>query len=175
MRVFCQRSSFFGVKSLQADVTRTYVWRETDAAQTTHASNPRKAHLPRATSFPPHLETNSLHRRSIETVTTSIMADDKSDADTSHQDSGSQTSPSPRAGGNGAGADDLGATEQDADSFNNNIPVFLDRTFRMIENVPDDVLCWSAAGDSFMIKQVRLSSKRCGTSRASLKGFSASW
>lgn len=38
----------------------------------------------------------------------------------------------------------------------NHIPVFLDRTFRMIEDLPDDVLCWSEAGDSFIIKQASL-------------------
>lgn len=37
---------------------------------------------------------------------------------------------------------------------NNHIPVFLDRTFRMVEQVPDDIMCWSTAGDSFIIKQV---------------------
>lgn len=81
------------------------------------------------------------------------MADDNnSDADTNHHQDGGVGADG--AGADGAGADDLGAAEQDVDSFNNNIPVFLDRTFRMIENVPDDVVCWSEAGDSFIIKQV---------------------
>lgn len=46
------------------------------------------------------------------------------------------------------------AASQEIGVFNH-IPVFLDRTFRMIENVPDDIVCWSTAGDSFIIKQVR--------------------
>ena len=36
------------------------------------------------------------------------------------------------------------------------IPVFLDRTFRMVEQGPADVVCWSRAGTSFIIKQVRI-------------------
>lgn len=47
-----------------------------------------------------------------------------------------------------------GEASQEVGVFNH-IPVFLDRTFRMVENVPDDVVCWSTAGDSFIIKQVR--------------------
>lgn len=35
----------------------------------------------------------------------------------------------------------------------NHIPVFLDQTFRMVEGLPDGVVCWSEAGDSFIIKQ----------------------
>lgn len=98
----------------------------------------------------------SLPANEIEIATTNIMAEDSSDADINHhQDAGSRRSPSPGAGRDGAGADDLGAAEHEVDSFNNNIPVFLDRTCRMIENVPDDVVCWSEAGDSFIIKQVR--------------------
>lgn len=41
-----------------------------------------------------------------------------------------------------------------------NVPVFLDRTFKMIGQVPDDVVCWSTAGDSFIIKQVRARANR---------------
>lgn len=37
---------------------------------------------------------------------------------------------------------------------NDHIPVFLDRTFSMIEQVPDDIVCWSTAGSSFIVKQV---------------------
>lgn len=44
---------------------------------------------------------------------------------------------------------------QMVEPFNNNIAVFLDRTFRMIEIVPDDIVSWSEAGNSFIIKQVR--------------------
>lgn len=47
----------------------------------------------------------------------------------------------------------MGEASEETGVFNH-IPVFLDRTFRMIENVPDDVVCWSEAGDSFIIKQV---------------------
>eukprot|EP00752_Nemacystus_decipiens_P011040 g9809.t1 len=36
------------------------------------------------------------------------------------------------------------------------IPIFLDRAFSMVERGPADVICWSRAGDSFIIKQVRL-------------------
>lgn len=50
----------------------------------------------------------------------------------------------------GAGSQEIGVNNP-----NNHIPVFLDRTFRMVEEVPDDVVCWSTAGDSFIIKQVR--------------------
>lgn len=45
---------------------------------------------------------------------------------------------------------------------NTHIPVFLDRTFRMVEEVPDAVVCWSTAGDSFIVKQVRARvTRRC--------------
>lgn len=54
------------------------------------------------------------------------------------------------------------ALAQVEEPFNNNIPVFLDRTFRMVESVSDDIVCWSEAGDSFIIKQV---SARNGDSR----------
>ncbi|CAM9252063.1 unnamed protein product, partial [Hapterophycus canaliculatus] len=48
-----------------------------------------------------------------------------------------------------------GSTEQQhTQCFRNDVPVFLDQTFRMIENVPDNIVCWSRAGDSFIIKQV---------------------
>ncbi|CAM9487148.1 unnamed protein product [Ectocarpus sp. 4 AP-2014] len=36
-----------------------------------------------------------------------------------------------------------------------NIPVFLDRTMRIIENTPDYIVCWSEQGDSFIIKKAR--------------------
>lgn len=35
-----------------------------------------------------------------------------------------------------------------------NIPSFLERILKMIENVSDHIVCWSEAGDSFIIKQV---------------------
>lgn len=81
--------------------------------------------------------------------------DNNSDTDTNHhQDVASRIESFIRDEGDGTGgADDPASAEQDVDSFNNNVPVFLDRTFRMIENVPDDVVCWSEAGDSFIIKQ----------------------
>ncbi|CBJ33316.1 n/a [Ectocarpus siliculosus] len=37
--------------------------------------------------------------------------------------------------------------------FNSKIPVFLERTFRLIDNTSDDIVSWSAGGDSFIIKQ----------------------
>lgn len=90
------------------------------------------------------------------------MTNDNSDADTDHRnDGGSRFSLSPGAAADGAEADDPGVAEEEEDSFNNNssIPVFLDRTFRMVENVPDEVVCWSDAGDSFIIKQARVREK----------------
>ncbi|CAN0097995.1 unnamed protein product [Ectocarpus sp. 12 AP-2014] len=36
----------------------------------------------------------------------------------------------------------------------NHIPVFLDRTFSFIEDASPDIVCWSEAGDSFIIKKV---------------------
>lgn len=36
----------------------------------------------------------------------------------------------------------------------NNIPVFLEKLFTMIESASNDVVSWSEAGDSFIIKQV---------------------
>lgn len=33
------------------------------------------------------------------------------------------------------------------------ISIFLDRTFRMVETLPDDVICWSEVGDSIIVKQ----------------------
>ncbi|CAM9421400.1 unnamed protein product [Pylaiella littoralis] len=40
------------------------------------------------------------------------------------------------------------------DAFINKIPPFLDRMFGLIDDVHHDIVCWSAAGDSFIIKQV---------------------
>ncbi|CBJ33318.1 n/a [Ectocarpus siliculosus] len=58
------------------------------------------------------------------------------------------------------------APTQAEEPFNNNIPVFLDRTFRMVESVSDDIVCWSEAGDSFIIKQIhRDRSSSTGTKR----------
>lgn len=58
-----------------------------------------------------------------------------------------------RVGGSAAAPQQMGPPTM-------HIPVFLDRIFRMIENVPDDVVCWSKAGDSFIIKQVRARPER---------------
>lgn len=34
------------------------------------------------------------------------------------------------------------------------VPVFLDRTYTMVDTSSDDVVSWSEAGDSFIIRQV---------------------
>lgn len=57
------------------------------------------------------------------------------------------------------------ASQEEEVGVNNHIPVFLDRTFRMIEQVPDDIVCWSTAGDSFIIKQVRAREPPASTSK----------
>ncbi|CAM9634610.1 unnamed protein product [Scytosiphon promiscuus] len=91
--------------------------------------------------------------------------DDKmgsADTDHNHQQDEVRVSLSPEAGEGGALSPSIedGAATGDAlgpeqmEPFNNNIPVFLDRTFRMIENISNDIVCWSEAGDSFIIKQV---------------------
>lgn len=49
---------------------------------------------------------------------------------------------------------DAGCCLEQMEPFKNNIAVFMDQTFRMIESVPNDIVCWSEAGDSFKIKQV---------------------
>lgn len=49
-------------------------------------------------------------------------------------------------------------SEEKMEPFNIDVPVFLDRTFRMIESVSsksNNIACWSEAGDSFIIKQAR--------------------
>ena len=87
----------------------------------------------------------------------SLMASDNGNAeDTSQHEAGSQGSHSPGGGAAPLSGDEekavgAGVSEQ-IEPFNN-IPVFLDRTYRMVENVPDDIVCWSDAGDSFIIKQ----------------------
>lgn len=43
---------------------------------------------------------------------------------------------------------------EEIEPFNINIPVFMERTFRMIDSVSDDIVCWSRAGDSFIVKKV---------------------
>lgn len=53
----------------------------------------------------------------------------------------------------------MSAASQEIGVFNH-IPVFLERTFRMIEQAPDDIVCWSPAGDSFIVKQVRAQEPR---------------
>lgn len=92
--------------------------------------------------------------------------DNHGHADTNHQD-GSRISssalagavPLAAAGEQGAGdnaavvADDAGSEQ--IEPFSNKIPVFLDRTFRMIESISNDIVCWSEAGDSFIVKQAR--------------------
>lgn len=47
-----------------------------------------------------------------------------------------------------------GSSHQQRQSFRNDVPVFLDQTFTMIENVPDHIVSWSAGGDTFIVKQV---------------------
>lgn len=42
----------------------------------------------------------------------------------------------------------------EVEPFISKIPVFLERTFRLIGNTSDDIVSWSAGGDSFIIKQV---------------------
>lgn len=42
---------------------------------------------------------------------------------------------------------------EEIEPFNINIPVFMERTFRMIDSVSDDIVCWSRAGDSFIVKK----------------------
>lgn len=49
------------------------------------------------------------------------------------------------------------ACSQETGRAFSNVPVFLDRTFTMIEQVPDEIMCWSRDGNSFIIKQVRAS------------------
>ncbi|CAN0524190.1 unnamed protein product, partial [Scytosiphon promiscuus] len=34
------------------------------------------------------------------------------------------------------------------------VPVFLDRTYTIVDTSSDDVVSWSEAGDSFIIRQV---------------------
>ncbi len=93
-----------------------------------------------------------------------IMASDNGNAeDTSQHENGSQGSQSP-GGGAAPDAEEEkpvggGVVSEQLEPFNN-IPVFLDRTYRMVENVPDDIVCWSDAGDSFIIKQA---SEKSGT------------
>lgn len=129
---------------------------ETTTPPNSHSKSSPFAACSPAISSPPYE-----HRRYIGSATTKIMTNDNSDADTNHHKDGElRISPT-----SGAGADDPGATEQDVDSFNNNIPVFLDRAFRMVENVPDDVVGWSEAGHSFIIKQARVR-KRSGRDEA---------
>lgn len=42
---------------------------------------------------------------------------------------------------------------EEIEPFNINIPVFMERTFRMIDSISDDIVCWSRAGDSFIVKK----------------------
>jgi len=75
---------------------------------------------------------------------------------TIQHENGSQGSQSPGGGAAPLSADEEkpvgGGVSEQLEPFNN-IPVFLDRTYRMVENVPDDIVSWSDAGDSFIIKQ----------------------
>lgn len=114
---------------------------------------------------------------------TRIMVSDNGKAeDASQHENGSQGSQSP-GGGAAPDADEEkaagGGVSEQLEPFNN-IPVFLDRTYRMVENVPDDIVCWSDAGDSFIIKQAskesrtgaearrpRIRSRRCVFARRS--------
>lgn len=52
-----------------------------------------------------------------------------------------------------------GRYSEQMETFNNEAPVFLDRTFTMIESISNDVMCWSEGGDSFIIKQARASER----------------
>ncbi len=50
-----------------------------------------------------------------------------------------------------------------------NIPVFMERVLKMIEDLSDDIVCWSTAGDSFIVKKASpvvhetLSTKKSGS------------
>lgn len=55
-----------------------------------------------------------------------------------------------------------GGCSEHVEPFNNNIPTFLDRTFKMIETISNDVVCWSEAGDSFIVKQAREEEEKQG-------------
>eukprot|EP00752_Nemacystus_decipiens_P011167 g9921.t1 len=60
--------------------------------------------------------------------------------------------PSSSAAAAAVGSNTVACSEMEA--LSESVPAFLDRTFKMIEQVPDDIVCWSRAGDSFIIKQV---------------------
>lgn len=49
--------------------------------------------------------------------------------------------------------DKTAPASEEIEPFNINIPVFMERTFRMIDSVSDDIVCWSRAGDSFIVKK----------------------
>lgn len=51
---------------------------------------------------------------------------------------------------------------EEIEPFNINIPVFMERTFRMIDSVSDDIVCWSRAGDSFIVKKASDTMRWCG-------------
>lgn len=61
-----------------------------------------------------------------------------------------------RSSGARAGVGRRASASQQKTETPTHIPNFLERTFRMIEQGPADVVCWSRAGDSFIIKQVRI-------------------
>lgn len=78
--------------------------------------------------------------------------DDGGNQQTGQESAGVRSSPSaPAAAPVGVAV----ACSPEIPSLSKNVPVFLDRTFKMIGQVPDDIICWSRAGDSFIIKQVR--------------------
>lgn len=61
-----------------------------------------------------------------------------------------------RSSGARAGVGGRASASQQKTETPTHIPNFLERTFRMIEQGAADVVCWSRAGDSFIIKQVRI-------------------
>jgi len=52
------------------------------------------------------------------------------------------------------------AFQQENESSAINIPVFMERVLKMIEDLSDDIVCWSTAGDSFIVKKVKRDKQR---------------
>jgi len=50
---------------------------------------------------------------------------------------------------------ETGLDEDEDLLYVNTPPVFAELLLRMIDELPDDVVSWSVAGDSFVIKKVR--------------------
>ena len=53
----------------------------------------------------------------------------------------------------GDGGKAVGFDRDNEEPSNANIPVFMERVLCMIDDLSDDVVCWSAAGDSFIVKK----------------------